>query len=199
MNQSAQFNTEFTVQASAEGIATCQPKQKVEDVVHSLQTVMNQLYAGGPALVTLLSGQWSSQLNYNFILTFTGHPTNDQVYKYHAILTSPFRPGMHLVPQTGYTHIILHGVSLICQQDSSPETSLTLLQELKQNMVCNDLLIVNAPTWAIYNKSPGKKYSSIIFTFIDLDGSLIQRLIKHPPSLFEATTKAEKSVAPLLI
>jgi hypothetical protein len=80
-----------------------------------------------------------------------------------------------------------------------PETSLTLLQELKWNMVCDDLLIVNAPAWAIRNESPGKKYSSITFMFIDLDGSLIQRLIKHPPSLFGATTKAKKSVMPPLI
>lgn len=81
-----------------EGIATHQPKQKVEDIVRSLQTVINQLYAEGPALVTLLSGHWSSQLNHNFVLTFTDHPTNDQVYKYHAILTSLFGPGVHLVP-----------------------------------------------------------------------------------------------------
>jgi hypothetical protein len=74
-----------------------------------------------------------------------------------------------------------------------------LLQELKRNTVCDDLLIVNAPAWAIRNESLGKKYSSITFAFIDIDGSLIQRLIKHPPSLFGATTKAEKSVMPLLI
>ena len=192
-NQAAQYITEFTIQASAESISTHQPKQKAEDIVRSLRTAMNQLHAGGPALVTLLSGRWSSQLNHNFVLVFAGHPTNDQVYRYCSVLTSPFGPGAKLVPQKGYTRLMLHGVPLIRRQDGTPESSLMLLQELKRNMVCSDLLIVNAPTWAIRNDGPTKSHASISFAFIDEDGLLTQQIIRHPPSLFGATTKAEKS------
>ena len=141
----------------------------------------------------LLSGRWSSALNHNFILTFTSKPTNDQVYKYRSVLTSPFEPGAALVPQLGYTHIMLHGVPLICRQDGSPETSLNLLQELQCNIVCNDLLFIVPPTEAICNDSLTKTHASISFAFIDVDGSLTQRMICHPPSLFGATTKAKKS------
>ena len=192
-NQSAMYNTEFTVLASAEGVSMQRPKEKPEDIVRSLRTAINQLHSGGPALVTLLSGRWSSQLSHNFVLTFSGHPTNDQVFQYRSVLTAPFGPGAHLVPQKGYTRIILHGVPLIRRQDGSPETSLTLINEIKRNQVCRDLLIVNAPTWAIRNNGPDKHHSSVTFAYIDEDGSLTQRIIRHPPSIFGATTRAEKS------
>jgi hypothetical protein len=138
---------------------------------------MNQQHGGGPAKVSLLSGRWSSQLNHNFVLTFAGHPTNDDVYKYRSVLTSPFGLGAKLVPQTGYTRIILHGVPLIRQQDGTPETSHTLLLEITRNPICESLLIVNAPTWAIRNDGPGKKYASITFVYIDVNGSLTQQII----------------------
>ena len=192
-NQAAQFNTEFTVQCPASNIATRQPEQKAEDIIRSLRTAIHQQHGGGPALVTLLSGRWSLALNHNFVLTFAGHPTNDQVYKYRSVLTSPFGPGATLVPQSGYTRIMLHGVPLARRQDGSPETSLTLLRELQRNTVCEDLLIVVAPTWAIRNDHPGKSHASVSFAYIDIDGSLTQRMIRHPPSLFGATTTAEKS------
>ena len=192
-NQAAQFNTEFTVQAHAGSVSTRPPKQKAEDIVRSLRTAINQQHGGGPAQVTLLSGRWSSALNHNFVLTFAGKPTNDQVYKYRSVLTSPFGPGAALVPQLGYTHMMLHGVPLIRKLDGSPETSLTILRELQRNVVCNDLLFVVPPTWAIRNDSLSKTHASVSFAFIDVDGSLTQRMICHPPSLFGATTKAEKS------
>ena len=192
-NQAAQYNTEFTVQAHGANISTRSPKQKAKDIVRSLRIAINQQHGGGPAQVTLLSGRWSSALNHNFVLTFAGKPTNDQVYKYRSVLTSPFGPGAALVPQLGYTRIMLHGVPLIRRQDGSPETSLNLLQELQCNVVCNDLLFVVPPTWAIRNDSLTKTHASISFAFIDVDGSLTQRMIRHPPSLFGATTKAEKS------
>ena len=191
-NQAALFNTEFTVQVGAESIAAHRPKEKAELIVRSLRTAMNQQHGGGPALVTLLSGRWSSQLNHNFVLVFAGHPTNDQVYKYRAVLTAPFGPGAHLVPQKGYTRMILHSVPLIRSQSGAPVSASGLIAEIKQNPVCTDILFVNAPTWVIRNNSPDKTHASITFAMIDEDGSITSRLIKHPPSLFGATTTACK-------
>ena len=193
-NQAALYNTEFTVQVGADSVAVRRPKEKAEDIVRSLRTAMNQQHAGGPALVTLLSGRWSSQLSHNFVLVFAGQPTNDQVYKYRAVLTAPFGPGAHLVPQKGYVHMQLHGIPLVRGSNGRPVPSSALMSEIKRNPVCNDILFVNAPTWVIRNDSPSKTHASVTFAMIDEDGSITQRLIRYPPSLFGATATARKRV-----
>ena len=193
-NQAALYNTEFTVQVGVESVAVRRPKEKAEDIVRSLRTAMNQLHAGGPALVTLLLGRWSSQLSHNFVLVFAGQPTNNQVYKYHAVLTAPFGPGAHLVPQKGYVRMQLHGVPLVRSSNGRPVPTSTLLSEIKRNPVCNDILFVNQPTWVIRNESPSKTHASVTFAMIDEDGSVTQRLTRYPPSLFGATMTAKKRV-----
>ena len=193
-NQVALYNTEFTVQVGADSVAVRRPKEKAEDIVRSLRTAMNQLHAGGHALVTLLSGRWSSQLSHNFVLVFAGQPTNDQVYKYRAILTAPFGPGAHLVPQKGYVRMQLHSVPLTRGSNGRPVSTSTLMSEIKRNPVCDDILFMNAPTWVIRNESPSKTHVSVTFAMIDEDGSITQWLIRYPPSLFGATTTAKKRV-----
>jgi hypothetical protein len=79
-------------------VATYTKKLPPAEIVCNLYTAMNQLHRGKPPLITLLTGQWSSSLTYNFILTFIGHPPSNDVYKYHSVLTSPFRPGAALIP-----------------------------------------------------------------------------------------------------
>ena len=88
--------------------------------------------------------------------------------------------------------MILHGVPLIRSQSGTPVPASGLIAEIKQNPVCADVLFVNPPTWVIRNDSPDKTHASVTFAMIDEDGSITQRLIKHPPSLFGATTTAQK-------
>jgi hypothetical protein len=96
--------------AHPDKVATHAKKLKLAEIVQTLYTTINQAHGRGLAQITLLSGQWSSHLSHNFVLTFAGKPTNDQVYKYRAILTSLFRSVAHIVPQEGFTKIIIHSV-----------------------------------------------------------------------------------------
>jgi hypothetical protein len=107
-NQTAKLNSEFTVLAHLAEVATHAKKLPPAEIVHNLHTAMNQLHRGKPPLDTLLMGQWSSSLTHNFVLTFTGHPPSDDVYKYRSVLTSPFRPGAALIPQEGYMKVVIH-------------------------------------------------------------------------------------------
>jgi hypothetical protein len=91
-------------------VMTYAKKLELAEIVRTLHTTINQAHGGGPAQITLLLGQWSLCLSHNFVLTFAGKPTNDQVYKYHAILTSPFGSVARIVPQEGFTKIVIHSI-----------------------------------------------------------------------------------------
>jgi hypothetical protein len=154
---------------------------------------MSQLHGGGSSL-RLLSGRWSS---HNSVFTFAGHPTNDQVYKYRPVLTSPFGTGAgaKLIPQDGFTKVLLHGVLVQRETDRSVADSHTLLQKLVRNPVCHDLLIINQPPWFIQNRPANKFLSTVTFAFFDTDGSRLQQIIRQPPSIFGAAITAKQYVS----
>ena len=146
-NQSAKLNSEFTVLAHPAEVSTRAKKLPPDEIVRNLRTAINQAHGGQRPLVTLLSGQWSSSLSHNFMLTFAGHPENDQVYKYRSILTSPFGPGARLIPQMGYTKVVIHRVPVYRDDKGNVADSKTLLDELLWNPSFFDLSIVVRPQW----------------------------------------------------
>ena len=194
-NQSARLNTEFTVLAHPDEVATRAKKLDPAEIVRTLRTAINQAHGGGAAQVTLLSGRWSSRLAHNFVLTFAGKPTNDQVYRYRSILTSPFGTGARIVPQEGYTKVVVHSVPVERDADGNVASSMTLIKELTRNPACEGLTLINPPQWFHRSIPTEKRHASITFAFVDTDGSRLTQLIKNPPSLFGGPTTVEKFTA----
>ena len=191
-NQAARFNTEFTVLAHPDEVATHAKKQDPAAIVRTLRTAINQVHGGRPAEVTLLTGRWSSRLSHNFVLTFAGKPTNDQVYRYRAILTSPFGTAARIIPQHGFTKVVIHSVPVERDQAGDPATTMALINELRRNPACEGLTYVNPPQWFTKDIPFEKRNSSITLAFIDEDGTRLQQLICNPPSLFGGLTRVEK-------
>lgn len=115
--------------------------------------------------------------------------------QYRSILTSPFGPGARLVPQTGFQKVVVHGVLL--QRDSNGNLcgSELLLHEVSCNPSCQNLLYVNQPSWFLSNIPENRLTSIITFAFIDVDGSRLQQILRHPPSIFGSTTVAKKFIS----
>ena len=191
-NQAARLNTEFTILAHPDEVATRAKKLDPAAIIRTLRTAINQTHGGGPAQITLLSGRWSSRLSHNFVLTFAGKPTNDQVYKYRSILTSPFGSAARIIPQDGFTKIVIHSVPVERDQNGNPAATTALINELRRNPVCEGLTYVNPPQWFSRDIPLEKRNSSITVAFIDQDGSRLQQLINDPPSLFGGLTRVEK-------
>jgi hypothetical protein len=146
-NQAARLNTEFMILTHPDEVATRAKRLEPAEIVRTLRTAINQAHGGGPAQITLLSGRWSTRLSHNFVLTFAGKPTNDQVYRYCAILTSLFRSAARIVPQEGFTKVIIHSVPVERDQAGNPATTMTLINELRHNPVCEGLTFINPPQW----------------------------------------------------
>ena len=193
-NQAAKLNSEFMVLAHPAEVLTRAKKLPPDEIVRNLQTAMNQAHGGQRPLITLLSGRWSSSLSHNFVLTFAGHPENDQVYKYRSILTSPFGPGARLIPQTEYTKVVIHRVPVHRDNKGNVADSKALLDKLLRNPSFFDLSIVVRPQQFLQRIPLEKRHSSITVSFIDTDGTKLRTMLSNPPSVFGGLTYVEKYV-----
>jgi len=88
------ITTEFTVTRDPSMCALQGPQPDTAVVVCSLQTVICQAYQGSNPSVTLLSSCWSSQLLSNFVLTFAGQLSNNEIFHLCTTLLHPFQPGV---------------------------------------------------------------------------------------------------------
>jgi len=105
--------TDFTIIRDPSTIALQTPQSDPALLVWSLQTSLRQAHPGGAALpFNLLSGRWSSQLSANFVLTFAGQPSNNDILHYCHVYV-PFGPGASILPQQGYTCVSINFVPVI--------------------------------------------------------------------------------------
>ena len=183
--------SEFTVTMNPSTVALRGPKGDPAAIVRSLQTAIRQSFQGNKPSVTLLSGRWSSQLLSNFVLMFAGQPSNDAVFCLRSVLLSPFQPGASLVPQWGYTRVIVHSVPIVLDDKGSRPLSDDLVSELSLNEACKGLRVINPPKWLKTTIGPEKIQSSIIFSFLDEDGSRLARLTASPLFLFGSPCAAK--------
>lgn len=190
------MTTEFTVTRDPSTRALRGPQPDTAAIVWSLQTAIRQAYSGSNPSVTLLSGRWGSQLSSNFVLTFAGQPSNDDIFQLWGTLLHPFQPGASLMPQHGYTRVILHSVPVVRTNNGVVPSSEEILAELQQNQVCQGLFLVSPPKWIQLSVEPEKLESSIIFSFIDESGAALACILKNPPYLFgkQSVTKLFNSL-----
>ena len=182
--------TEFTITCDPASCALQGIQKDVAAIVWSLQTSIRQAYAESNPSVTLLSGRWSSQLSSNFVLTFAGNPSIDEIFRLRGTLLSPFQPGASLVPQWGFTCIILHSVPVVRTNGFLPSSE-ELTAELGLNPVCQNLCIISPPKWICASIEPEKHHSSVLFTIVDKLGAALARILWDPPFLYGAQSVAE--------
>jgi len=175
--------TEYTIMRSPSARTLQKPKGDPAAIVRSLQTAIRQAFGNNNPPISLLSGRWSSQLSSNFVLTFAGTPSNDDVLKFSSTLCSPFGPGSSIMPQKGFTRVIIHSVPIVYSNGVRLDTKM-LSSELARNEVCVGLQVIQQPKWLRSTLTAEQTQSSIIFAFLDEDGSRLQRLLARPIFLF---------------
>ena len=188
----APSTSEFTAVCGPSAANPHAPRRDAGAIVRELQRAILQAPgAGSPPRIQLLSGRWSSQLSSNFVFTFAGTPSNETVRQFRYILLSPFPSGYSLVPQHGYTRVLLNSVPVIRQNGALP-SSADLTRELACNIAYQDILCIAPPRWLMAVIPEGKSHSSVTFAFIDEDGSRISWMLRQPPSLFGEVVKAKR-------
>ena len=177
--------TEYTITCNPSTRSIQQPKIDPAAIVRSLQTAICQANGGANPPITLLSGRWSSQLSSNFVLTFAGTPSIDDIVRFSKTLCSPFGPGSSLVPQRGFTRVIIHSVLVVYSNGVRPSPKI-LSREIAQNETCKGLHVVQQPKWLRSTLEAEKLQSSVLFAFLDEDGSCLRCLTSNPIFMFGA-------------
>ena len=167
--------TDYTITRSPSSRTLQGLKGDPAAIIRSLQTAIRQAFGNNNPPITLLSGRWSSQLSSNFILTFSGMPSNDDVLKFSSTLYSPFGPGSSIVPQQGFIQVIVHSVPIVYSNGVRPDSK-SLSAKLARNEACISLRVIQQPKWLRSTLSAEQAQSSILFAFLDEDGSRLYRL-----------------------
>ena len=183
--------TEFTVTRDPSTVAIRGPQGDASAIVRSLQTNIRQAFPGVNPPIHLLGGRWSSSLSSNFVLTFSGTPSNDDIKRYSAVLCSPFGPGATILPQRGYTRISINFVPILFDADGNRPSSDTLANEINSNAAFNGVTCVSPPKWLRATFTDGQTHSSVVLSFLDPDGSHLRRITKNPVFMFGAACEAK--------
>jgi len=183
--------TEFTITRDPSTRAIHGPQGDPAAIVRSLQTSIRQAFPGGPPPFTLLGGRWSSQLSSNFVLTFSGQPSNDNIKRYSAVLCSPFGSDATILPQRGYTRVSINFVPITYDDQGNRPSTDVLSREIEANQAFNGAVIVSPPKWLRASFSDSQTHSSVIISFLDPDGSRLARVTKNPIFMFGAPCEAK--------
>ena len=167
-------------------------------IIRQLQnTIRTSLPPNVRPCAELIGGRWSSQSSTNFVLTFGGQPSNDDILSLHEVFYDFFGPGSLLLPARGYTCILFNLVPIPSLPLPSPSD---LLAELGLNPVCQGLTIVAPPHWVNADKvTPASRHGSISFAFIDPDGSRLSNIKRSPPCLFGGVVRPKLGISKPLI
>jgi len=98
-----------------------------------MQMALHQASREASPSLTLLAGRWSIGLTPNFMLTLAGKPTYTLINNYQAAFLKHFPPIYQLVPNHGYTKLIVYGIPCMQHPNSMLPTSTELYQELGTN------------------------------------------------------------------
>lgn len=185
-------STDFTVICGPEARTLARQKPEATHIARNIQKAIQQGFAPNRPPIQLLAGRWSSQASPNFVLTFAGQPSLDEVFKVRNVLLQPFGKGCTIAPQVGYTRALLNLVPVLRTPSGDIPDNAALLAELSINPVFDGLPIVSPPRWLKANIDRDKIHSSVTFAFIDPDGTRMQVLIRQPLSMFGAVVVAKR-------
>ena len=115
-------------------------------VVRTLQRALRQQFPAGQRVpVDLIGGRWGAQTSSNFVLIFNGSPGNVAIMQCRKVFHDFFGADCTIVPQQGYSRILLRLVPLCRAEDRSLPTPDILLEELRRNFLFRDLTMFCPP------------------------------------------------------
>ena len=173
-------------------------RRDAASIIRQLQsTIRSSLPPNVRPRAELIGSRWSSQSSTNFVLTFGGQPSNNDILSLREVFYDFFGPGSPLLPAKGYTRILFNLVPIPSLPLPSPSA---LLAELGLNPVCQGLTIVAPPHWVNADKvTPASRHGSISFAFIDPDGSRLSNIKRSPPCLFGGVVRPKLGISKPLI
>ena len=162
-------------------------------VVRSLQRALRQQFPTGTKVpVDLIGGRWGAQSSSNFVLIFNGSPGNVAVMQCRQVFHDFFGADCTIVPQQGYSRVLLRLVPLCRSESGSLPPPDALLGELRRNFLFRDLTMFCAPRWLKADPPETAVHGSVVVTFLDEDGSLTKTIIRSPVFMFGGSARACK-------
>ena len=191
---------EFTLVYDLRAGDLAAPSGRRGDAASYVRLIQAHVRNAGTKQAELIGGWWTSQTSCNFVLTFNGNPSLDEVLRLCSIFTKVFGPHYSIVPSKGYTQVVLNSVPTMRESIGDPLPSADdLCVELARNAGLKDLILLGAPYW-LMARNPNARHGSISIVFIDQDGWRLKDIMHNPPFLFgNRTTKPRKYEAHPLI
>ena len=170
-------------------------------VVRTLQRALRQHFPTGTKVpVDLIGGRWGAQTSSNFVLVFNGTLGSIAVMQCHSVFYDFFGSDCVIVPQKGYSRVLLRMVP-VCRTDSgSLPSGDVLAEELRRNSTFRNLTMFCPPRWLKATVPEDAVHSSVIVTFLDEDGSRTRDMLHYPHYMFGGSVRIVKfNALPLLL
>ena len=121
-------------------------RRDAASIVRQLQRLIRQeLPPNIRPRAELIGGRWSSQSSSNFVLTFGGQPSNDDVLSLRSVFLDFFGAGSLFYPARGYTRVTYNLVPIVRSPSGALPSGTELTNEMELNPVCQNLTIVSPP------------------------------------------------------
>ena len=160
------------------------PSGRRGDAASYVQAIQQHIRTAGTKQAEVIGGRWTSQTSRNFVLTFNGAPSLDEVLRLRSIFTRVFGPHYSIVPAKGYTRIVLNSIPTLREAVGDPLPSAAALRaELSKNAGLKDLIMFRDPFW-LTARHPNAQHGSISLAFFDPDGTRLKDIMRNPPFLF---------------
>ena len=162
-------------------------------VVRALQRALRQHFPTGQKVpVDLIGGRWGAMTSANFVLVFNGTPSNLAVMQCRSIFFDFFGRDCVIVPQKGYSRVLLRSVPLVRDASGSLASSESLAQELSRNLLYRDLTLFCPPRWLKADAPLEAAHGSVVVTFLDDDGARTRNILQTPVYMFGGRARACK-------
>jgi len=192
--------TEFTLVYDTCAGDLSAPSGRRGDAASYVHAIQKHIKDAGTKQAELIGGRWTSQTSRNFVLTFNGNPSLDDVLRLRSTFACILGPHYSIVPSCGYTCVVLNSVPTMRESLGDPLPSAVALRtELAHNIGLKDLILLGEPYW-LTARQPNSRHGSISVAFLDPDGLRLKDIMRNPPFLFgNRTTRPCKYEAHLLI
>ena len=182
--------TEFTLVYDSCAGDLSGPSGRRGDAASYVRSIQHHVRLAGTKQAEVIGGRWTSQMSRNFVLTFNGSPSLDEVLHLRSIFTRVFGPHYSIIPAKGYTRVVLNSVPTMREAAGDPlPTAAALRAELSKNAGLKDLIMFGDPFW-LTARHPNARHGSISIAFFDPDGTRLKDIMRNPPFLFgNRTTK----------
>jgi len=192
--------TEFTLVYDTRAGDLSAPSGHRGDAASYVRAIQKHVKDAGTKQAKLIGGRWTSQTSRNFVLTFNGNPSLDDVLRLCTTFACVLGPHYSIVPSRGYTRVVLNSVPTMRESLGAPLPSAAALRtELARNSGLKDLILLGEPYW-LTARQPNARHGSISFAFLDPNGLRLKDIMRNPPFLFgNRTTRPRKYEARPLI